>query len=87
MSALGYGSNRILNLHRYRGVCHDNCRANISGRRPALLRPDDARQLEEFSSFRHLVRNIYVDGVDPSHVKQMFVSVEELGQEGWKTYL
>lgn len=39
--------------------------------RPALLSPDAVRDLREFLSFRHVVRNIYGFELDPERVEQM----------------
>jgi hypothetical protein len=46
--------------------------------RPAVLRDAEARQLEEFLSFRHLVRNIYVDNLDASRMKGMFIVLADM---------
>ncbi len=42
--------------------------ANLSGIRPPVLRAESVRHLDEYRRFRHVVRNVYAEHLDPTRV-------------------
>jgi hypothetical protein len=45
--------------------------AEISTIRPPVLRPETRRCLDEYRSFRHLVRNVYTTHLRPSRIQEL----------------
>lgn len=41
------------------------------GIRPAVIGPDSWRDLDDYRRFRHLVRNVYADHLDPERMKDL----------------
>ena len=48
---------------------------DLPGVRPPVIRPEIAKDLDEFRRFRHLVRNLYAEYLEPERIGQL---VEQL---------
>lgn len=46
--------------------------------RPPVLRPETAKELDEYRKFRHLIRNIYATNIDPVRVGQLVTRLPDL---------
>ena len=47
--------------------------SELPGLRPAMLQPETVATLDEFRRFRHVVRNVYAEHLDPSWVGGLVV--------------
>jgi hypothetical protein len=50
----------------------------IAGLRPAVINAENARRLEEFRRFRHLVRNVYAADLIPGRMANMLANLPGL---------
>jgi hypothetical protein len=44
---------------------------DLPGIRPPVITPDSADQLDEFRRFRHVVRNVYAEHLDPERIGKL----------------
>ncbi|MCA9994839.1 MAG: hypothetical protein KDE56_03760 [Anaerolineales bacterium] len=47
--------------------------SELPGLRPAMLQPETVATLDEFRRFRHVVRNVYAEHLDPRRVGELVV--------------
>lgn len=45
--------------------------AEVPGLRPPVISPSTAEDLDEFRRFRHVVRNVYAEHLDPERIRQL----------------
>jgi hypothetical protein len=51
---------------------------SAEGIRPAVISPQTASLLDEFRRFRHLVRNIYADRLEPARIGPLIDALDDL---------
>ena len=53
----------------------------LTGVRPAVISPDAAKALDEYRRFRHVVRNVYAEHLDPKKISKLVSDLATLWEQ------